>query len=246
MDSGFVTGILVASGRAERFGGIPKFLLPVTQAGDSLIDLHVATMLEVCDSILVSTQEQYVDLLVFRFKSLGVPGKTIRVIPKKPSTMPDAVRFLASNAATELILIGMPDTYTFYDGSLNPYSEMLSSFSQRLVTNQIPTSIAGVWNMRPEQAGKLGQLKIDEKTNEVREVVDKDPLCDHEKVWGTLLLTKSLMGFVQSEDHHLGVGINRAIAAGENLGISENPGDYHDIGDLDQYRKLLNKLLDEN
>lgn len=244
VDSESITGMLMASGRADRFGGIPKFLLPVNKNGDCLIDLHVSTMLEVCDSVIISTQKHFVDLLALRFKSMDVSSKKLRIIPKKPSTMPDAAKFLASIAQTDKLLIGMPDTYTFHDGSLNPYGRMLSSLSQSNEGNRIVTSIAGVWHMRPEQAGKLGQLKIDKKTNEIKDVVDKDPYCNYDKVWGTLLLSKSFMDFIEADDFHLGMAMNRAITSGEIIGISENPGEYHDIGDLEQYRRLINKLLD--
>ena len=43
-------GVLPASGKASRIGGIPKFCLPISDER-SLIQWHVEQMLEMCDEV---------------------------------------------------------------------------------------------------------------------------------------------------------------------------------------------------
>jgi molybdopterin-guanine dinucleotide biosynthesis protein A len=43
-------GVLPASGKASRIGGIPKFCLPISDER-SLLQWHVEQMLEVCDEV---------------------------------------------------------------------------------------------------------------------------------------------------------------------------------------------------
>jgi molybdopterin-guanine dinucleotide biosynthesis protein A len=50
-------GILPASGKASRVGGIPKFCLPISDER-SLLQWHVEQMLEVCDEVRVSTRAE--------------------------------------------------------------------------------------------------------------------------------------------------------------------------------------------
>ena len=50
-------GVLPASGKASRIGGIPKFCLPISDER-SLLQWHVEQMLEVCDEVRVSTRAE--------------------------------------------------------------------------------------------------------------------------------------------------------------------------------------------
>ena len=55
-------GVLPASGRASRIGGIPKFCLPISDER-SLLQWHVEQMLEVCDEVRVSTRPEWVPII---------------------------------------------------------------------------------------------------------------------------------------------------------------------------------------
>jgi len=57
-----VIGVLPASGKASRIGGIPKFCLPISDER-SLLQWHVEQMLEVCDEVRVSTRAEWVPII---------------------------------------------------------------------------------------------------------------------------------------------------------------------------------------
>ena len=96
-----LVGILPASGKATRIGGIPKFCLPVGP-DLTLIQWHINQMNEVCDEVRVSTRSTWIPLL----KEMKIQASLIEI---EPSTMSDAVYKMAKNG--EELIIGMPDTY---------------------------------------------------------------------------------------------------------------------------------------
>ena len=55
-------GVLPASGKASRIGGIPKFCLPISDER-SLIQWHVEQMLEMCDEVRISTRSEWVPII---------------------------------------------------------------------------------------------------------------------------------------------------------------------------------------
>jgi GTP:adenosylcobinamide-phosphate guanylyltransferase len=79
-------GILPASGKASRIGGIPKFCLPVSEE-ESILQWHVNQMLEVCDEVRVSTKAEWVPVI----QNMKM---NIKLVVREPSTMSDAVKFM--------------------------------------------------------------------------------------------------------------------------------------------------------
>ena len=64
--------------------------------------------------------------------------------------------------------------------------------------------------------GKLGQCNLSK--DKVLEVIDKDESCNEEYFWGSLCWNKEFNNFINSEDEHFGVSINRAIKSNLNVG----------------------------
>jgi GTP:adenosylcobinamide-phosphate guanylyltransferase len=110
-------GILPASGKASRIGGIPKFCLPVSEK-ESILQWHVNQMLEVCDEVRVSTRAEWVPII----QNMNMD---IKLVVREPSTMSDAVKFMVGNY-NDTVLIGMPDTYIL-DCKTNIYKEMMDT-----------------------------------------------------------------------------------------------------------------------
>ncbi len=95
-------GVLPASGKASRIGGIPKFCLPISDER-SLLQWHVEQMLEVCDEVRVSTRPEWIPII----QNMDM---NIKLIVKEPSTMSDAIKFMIGDY-NDTVLVGMPDTY---------------------------------------------------------------------------------------------------------------------------------------
>ena len=110
-----IIGVLPASGKASRIGGIPKFCLPISDER-SLLQWHVEQMLEVCDEVRVSTRAEWVPII----QNMDM---NIKLIVKEPSTMSDAVSFLAGGDS-DTLLIGLPDTF-MVGATSNIYKKMI-------------------------------------------------------------------------------------------------------------------------
>jgi GTP:adenosylcobinamide-phosphate guanylyltransferase len=97
-----IIGVLPASGKSSRIGGIPKFCLPISDER-SLLQWHVEQMLEVCDEVRVSTRSEWAPII----ENMDM---NVKIIIKDPSTMSDAVKFMVGEY-NDTVLIGMPDTF---------------------------------------------------------------------------------------------------------------------------------------
>ena len=67
-----LTGLLPASGRAERLAGLPKFAMP-TLDGETLLARHARRMFEVCDRVRICTTGAWAELVELR-QSPPLPG----------------------------------------------------------------------------------------------------------------------------------------------------------------------------
>ena len=112
-----IIGVLPASGKASRVGGIPKFCLPISDER-SLIQWHVEQMLEVCDEVRISTRSEWVPII----QNMDM---NVKIMVREPSTMSDAVKYMAGDY-NDTVLIGMPDTY-IHNTHKNIYKEMINT-----------------------------------------------------------------------------------------------------------------------
>jgi len=142
-------GVLPASGKASRIGGIPKFCLPVSDER-SLLQWHVEQMLEVCDEVRIATRPEWVPIV----QNMDM---NIKLIVREPSTMSDAIKFMIGEY-NDTVLVGMPDTYIL-NAPGNIYKELFKETTADLVL--------GIWECtdKLDHPGKQIQDWIDERSN---------------------------------------------------------------------------------
>lgn len=215
-------GVLPASGKASRIGGIPKFCLPVSDER-SLLQWHVEQMLEICDEVRVATRPEWVPIV----QNMDM---NIKLIVREPSTMSDAVKFLIGDY-NDTVLIGMPDTYIL-NAPVNIYKEMTKDDKADLVL--------GVWECTEELKGRVGQILLFE--NKVIGSEDKVDNCDYPNMWGTMLFRKNMIRYVDPKLDHPGKQIKDWITEGFNIRAVRPGGRYMDIGTLRGLKNLYKEM----
>ncbi len=215
-------GVLPASGKASRIGGIPKFCLPISDER-SLIQWHVEQMLEVCDEVRVSTRAEWVPII----QNMDM---NIKLIVREPSTMSDAVKFMVGEY-NDTVLIGMPDTY-IHNAQKNIYKEMTSTPGDLVL---------GVWDFGEDLKGRVGQVLL--SGNKVLSSMDKTSDCEYPYMWGTMLFRKNLIRYIDVELEHPGKQIQEWIDMNLDIRAAKPGGKYMDIGTL-KGLKQLNKEME--
>jgi GTP:adenosylcobinamide-phosphate guanylyltransferase len=215
-------GILPASGRASRIGGIPKFCLPISDER-SLLQWHVEQMLEVCDEVRVSTRSEWVPII----QNMDM---NIKLIVHEPSTMSDAVKFMVGDY-NDTVLVGMPDTFVL-NASGNIYKEMFKETNADLVL--------GVWECTDELKGRVGQVLLSE--DRVIGSEDKTDNCDYKDMWGSMMFRKNMVRYLDPTLEHPGKQIKDWILDGRNIRAVRPGGKYMDIGTLKGLKQLYKEM----
>ena len=216
-----VIGILPASGKAARVGGIPKFCLPISDER-SLLQWHVEQMLEVCDEVRVSTRAEWVPII----QNMDM---NIKLIVREPSTMSDAVKFMVGEY-NDTVLVGMPDTYIL-GAQKNIYKEMIKSPGDLVL---------GTWECNEELKGRVGQVLI--SGDKVLSSKDKTTNCDYQHMWGTMLFRKNLIRYIDTELEHPGKQIQEWIDMSLDVRAVKPGGKYMDIGTLKGLKQLYKEM----
>jgi hypothetical protein len=214
-------GVLPASGKAARVGGIPKFCLPISDER-SLLQWHVEQMLEVCDEVRVSTRAEWVPII----QNMDM---NIKLIVREPSTMSDAVKFMVGDY-NDTVLVGMPDTYIL-GTQKNIYKEMIKSPGDLVL---------GVWGCNEELKGRVGQVLI--SGDKVLSSKDKSSNCDYPDMWGTMLFRKNLVRYIDVELDHPGKQIQEWIDMNLDIRAVKPGGKYMDIGTLKGLKQLYKEM----
>jgi hypothetical protein len=214
-------GILPASGKATRLGGIPKFCLPVAP-NLTVMEWHLNQMLEVCDEVRISTRPAWIPIL----NEMKIEAQ---ILPLEPSTMGDAVYKLANS--NEELIIGMPDTF-IHGTNKNIYEEILDLDSDVAL---------GLWECKDSLKGKVGQILLDPKNSKVLKSQDKDIDCKYPLMWGIIkfsldkeILDRSLNG--------IGVQFQSLIDLGYKFTGKVIDGEYFDLGNFSILKELYSKL----
>jgi hypothetical protein len=216
-----VVGVLPASGRASRIGGIPKFCLPISDER-SLLQWHVEQMLEVCDEVRVSTRFEWVPII----KNMDM---NIKLIVREPSTMSDAVKFMVGEY-NDTVLIGMPDTY-IHGSQKNIYKEMI---------NTPGDLVLGTWDCHEDLRGRVGQVLL--SGNKVLSSMDKTSTCEYPHMWGTMLFRKNLVRYIDPGLDHPGKQIQEWIDMNLDVRAAKPGGKYMDIGTLKGLKQLYKEM----
>jgi hypothetical protein len=215
-----IIGVLPASGKATRIGGIAKFALPISD-NSSILKWHVEQMLEVCDEVRVSTRSAWVPII----QSMEM---NIKLMIKEPSTMSDAVSFLAGGDS-DTLLIGLPDTF-MVGATSNIYKKMIESDGD---------VVLGTWECHQDIKGRVGQIDVIE--DKVVGAKDKVSDCDFPFMWGTMLL-RNMSSKIDSSLAHVGLQIQEWIDSGIDVRSVFPGGQYMDIGTLDGLKLLYKEI----
>lgn len=214
-------GVLPASGKASRIGGIPKFCLPISD-DRSLLQWHVNQMLEVCDEVRVSTRPEWVPII----QNMDM---NIKLIVREPTTMSEAVKFMIGEY-NDTVVVGMPDTYIL-NCQTNIYKEMM---------HQQGDLVLGLWKCSEGLKGRVGQIAT--LGDKVIASKDKTDNCDYPEMWGTMLFRKNLIRYIDPKLNHPGEQIEEWVSSNLDVRGVRPGGEYMDIGTLrglkDLYRRM--------
>lgn len=218
-------GLLPSAGTASRMNGIPKFLLPVSEDLQCLLDYHVRLMQPSVDRIIIPTRSEWVGLLrSFDF------GNHVDIVELNTHTMAETLRRSLDNVDYDSCVLGMPDTY-FVDE--NPYHELFQHPGHDLVLRLYPT--------RPEQVGKVGSVKIDED-HRVVDHADKEPDRDFGWHWGVMEFAKHTEGFLDPTASTGGYLIDECLTRGLDVRGVPATNPYFDCGTFPEYLQCLTHL----
>lgn len=217
--------ILPAAGLATRMRGLPKFLLPCEGTFETLIERHIRNLLDRVDRIWIPTRPQHAALL----ELLEIPSEKVVLLSLSTATMSETVIRVMSVSSSNNFCVFMPDTY--FLGQL-PYSSLCEPSTLKLA----------LWEIRPEQKGKLGQVRFNSQTGLVEDTRDKDPLCDFNHSWGAMSFSREAASLLSPEDPHTGYMINPALELGLEVSAEVFQGMYFDCGTPSEYFSLASKL----
>jgi choline kinase len=218
-------GLIPASGRASRLGGLPKFALPCDKKNTSLLSRQVSQMSVYVDKVVVSTNKTWHELI----KSFSLPKTEIVIV--EPSTMNDALLKMAKKFPSDKYLIGMADTYFYGE---NPYKRLSEFINEKTIS-------LACWKINNELKGRTGQVKIIK--NRIVGIKDKKLDCDYDHMWGALALDSNNLFNLDKLNLHPGIDLEQLLlSSSEEQHAFEVNGDYFDVGTLLGYRNLLNKL----
>lgn len=224
-------GILPAAGSAVRMRGLPKFLLPSSVEYETLLERHVRNMLDYCQTVWIPTRPDLVPLL----QSLGFASDRVVIVSLATQSMTETAMKVANISNADKFMLCMPDTYFYGE---QPYEEL----------SKLDSSVKlACWTIRPEQMGKLGQVKFENEGADNGVIVssrDKDPECKFEHSWGALTFNREFINLGQPEMPHVGYIINPAIENGLNVKGFTLEGNYFDCGTPREYLQLVGKILD--
>ena len=213
-----------AAGLASRLGGIPKFLLPISDK-QTLIGYHLDNLTELNNyEINIGTSEKFYETLLDIYHDL-----TIKKI--KSSSMVETVCKLKLEKKS-LSLVVMPDTY------FKNY-QIVEEMRKKIQSNELDI-VVGIWNIKDNQIGKLGQCSIERKR--ITKIIDKDINCKEKYLWGLIMWKPSFNQYIKESDEHFGISLNRAINNNLEIGYVKADQEYFDCGTFNEYEALLNNL----
>ena len=215
-------GVLPASGKASRIGGIPKFCLPISDER-SLLQWHVEQMLELCDEVRVSTRAEWVPII----QNMDM---NVKIMVREPSTMSDAVKYMVGDY-NDTVLVGMPDTFIL-NSSSNIYKGLFQENTADLVL--------GIWECVESLKGRVGQVLV--SNNKVVDSEDKVDNCNYLDMWGTMLFQNNMIRFIDPKLDHPGKQLKEWISQGFNIKAVRPGGQYMDIGTLRGLKQLYKEM----
>jgi CTP:molybdopterin cytidylyltransferase MocA len=215
-------GLLPAAGTATRMSGLPKFLLPISDAHQCLLTYHVELMAPHVDRIIIPTRNEWESLLhSFEF------GPQVEIVSMQTQTMAETVKRSLDGRNYSTCVLGMPDTY-FVGG--NPYRELTEH-------PQADVSVA-VFTTGSDQAGKVGSVAVDSE-GIVVDHADKDPEKNFGTHWGVMEFSSEVEKFLDPRATTGGYLITEAL--NRSMTVRGYLADYRyfDCGTIAEYAECL-------
>jgi hypothetical protein len=224
--------VLPVGGNASRMMGLPKFLLPVNET-EVLIEKHCRGAIDAgYDKVVVITRPVYADLLKGLFEKCDL--KVDLVVLESPTlTMNETLQnglitppCLYENFS---ITVALADTVFLGEEYSEIYGRLLKSEND---------FVLGLFEIRIDQLGKLGQVDLDEG-GAVVDIKDKSLDCEYSHIWGLAKFPGSSIEKINVKDAHIGITFEDWLHSGVKIFPSVNHAQYFDCGTFAEYRQFL-------
>lgn len=224
-------GILPAAGKASRIGGIPKFMLPLSNLHPTLLSFHLGELLAVCDFVLIPTRPEWVELV----QSVAGDDSRTEVFGIYSQTMSETVARSLGRMDWDWAILGLPDTYV--SGGISPYSQLAERASTLESDGELALLLTA-FHTHPNQIGQVGSVEIGEG-NLVTQHADKQESANFGNHWGQMAFRTEALRLLSSESPHTGHMIDPIIQAGGHVEAVRSTATYLDCGTLTGYRAAL-------
>lgn len=219
-------GIIPAAGKAERMGGIPKFLLPVP--GGTLINVLANRMIDAdlgVELFALTRRESFEAVLdnTPRLRRLG----SLSTQTMSQTVLCGLELAKLEEVDKENVLFGMPDTYW---EAPNVYEQLSAALSDSIVA-------AALFRARPGQ--RLGMCAT--WRDRITGVIDKPEQTSLKWAWGALAWRPEFWQYIKPDDPHVGFALARAP---EPRAVCFE-GNYWDCGTPNEYFHMIRHLTKE-
>ena len=219
--------IIPAAGKASRIGGIPKFLLPISQ-NNFLINFHSNLLPNDDQSIkkVIAVSSEF-------YETVHRLNLNTEILEVNTNTMNETIlKVINSYPSYSNYLLTMPDTY-YLDN--NVIQRLRFNFHEKKSNVQL-----ALWKIKKNQIGNLGQVEI--KNKKIIQIVDKDPDCNFPYAWGAIIWNKNVNNFINTNESTIGNILNPLLSIAEEIEYVIAENEYFDCGTFYEYTKLL-KLI---
>jgi hypothetical protein len=214
-------------GSASRMGHIPKFLLPLPNK-NTLLKNNISNINNKYKIIILITPDYA--KCVYNYLKHFFETNDFQIIIKETLTMSETILSIKYETNKIYSMI-MPDTYFEENNILDNMVDIYN--------NNVCDIFLGVFKIRKEQKGKLGQVLFDENNNLI-DVIDKDVNCNYEWAWGTILWNEKFVKYLNKETSHIGYGLMPALNNSLKIKVYKSNCNYYDCGTFSEYKELLN------
>ena len=181
--SDHIKTFIPAAGLATRLGGIPKFLLPISDK-KTLLGFHIDNLKKIKNNELsIGANKNF-------YKTIQDIYDEISIKKVNSSSMVQTVTKL-NLENKKLSLVIMPDTY------FENY-KIVEEMKEKITTSNIDV-VLGIWKIKQSQIGKLGQCMLDGDI--VKKIIDKDANCKEEYFWGLIMWKPSFNKFISDKTY---------------------------------------------
>lgn len=236
-----IIGILPCAGKATRLHSLPKFMLPLRDNSGCLLTTWIYGLLDICNKIIIgvsqNTQLFIENIINTNFKDDNLKNKIFIKFVGNTETMNKTIIMSLKDEIFDLIIMGMPDTY--FDKLSNNFFNN-SSLIKNLLNDSSNINIGTyLWKIRDTQLGKIGQCTVN-NTNIV-DIVDKDPECNYEYGWGSIVFKHEFIKYIDVKDQHVGYSMKKYLE-NNNIIYEKIHGMFYDCGTIGGYKEYLNSV----